>query len=300
MSDSDNNLIHSFRVEDAVEYGVECAVLLYNIRFWLEKNKANKKHIHDRRVWTYNTAKAFAELFPYLNEKQVYRRLGKLEDAGILLTGKYNKKGYDQTKWYSVSDSDYSISQKWELGFPEMGVAFSDSGKPIPYIKPYIKPYTNTDTLHVLDVLKQSLEESISIVVPKNEAAPDMGEGKNDVYYVKDFELDDFSLKEPMKRMTVYSWKKITKTFPDHTSLEDAEFSVWYEPLRELHEHQKVDKNKIWKVFDWAIANDFWQATIRNTQKFVEHYEQLEAQYKRQLKKSDYPLINKPNATAYE
>ena len=38
---------HSFEVEDAVKYGVEKAIILNNLRFWLEKNRANRKNISD-------------------------------------------------------------------------------------------------------------------------------------------------------------------------------------------------------------------------------------------------------------
>lgn len=50
---------HSFNPLLAKEVGIECAILLYNIEFWIEKNKANNKHFYEGRYWTYNSTKAF-------------------------------------------------------------------------------------------------------------------------------------------------------------------------------------------------------------------------------------------------
>ena len=125
---------HSFKIEDAKKYGVECAVLLYNLRHWLEKNVANEKHIHDGRVWTYNSTKAFADLFPYLSEKQIYRRLQKLEKEGILLTGNYNNHEYDRTKWYSIDETEYCISHNRKNHSPKSENENSESGETIPDI----------------------------------------------------------------------------------------------------------------------------------------------------------------------
>ena len=98
---------HHFIVEEATKYGVEKAILLYNIRFWLDKNKANDKHIHQHSngkyyYFTYNSGTAFGKLFPYMNAKSINRWLLELENDGILISGNFNNTSYDRTKWYSI------------------------------------------------------------------------------------------------------------------------------------------------------------------------------------------------------
>jgi len=93
---------HSFDTKDAEKYGVESAVILYNLRHWLEKNKANGKHEHDGFFWTYNSAAAFEKLFPYMNRRTISRNLQKLMIAGVVVIGNYNQKGYDRTQWYTI------------------------------------------------------------------------------------------------------------------------------------------------------------------------------------------------------
>ena len=103
---------HHFCTEDAARYGIEESIILYNIAFWCVKNLANRKHIHDGNVWTYNTRDAFIEQFPYLvpgkTEKAKRDKMGRilksLETKGAIVSGNYNKSPYDQTKWYALAD----------------------------------------------------------------------------------------------------------------------------------------------------------------------------------------------------
>ena len=143
-----SNLIHSFSVEEAEKYGVEKAVILYNFRFWLTKNMANDKNNIDGYVWTYNSAAALAKLFPYLNAKKISRLLKDLEFAGALVTGNYNKIGYDRTKWYSMPEfstkaAPIVISHICEMDSPDMSNGFPKFAPPIPDSKPNNKTDIN-------------------------------------------------------------------------------------------------------------------------------------------------------------
>ncbi|MDD5227325.1 MAG: hypothetical protein PHD53_00845 [Methylococcales bacterium] len=93
---------HYFDVDEAVKYGVECSILLSNIRFWLQKNKANGVHIYDGFYWTYNSAEAYENLFPYMKRRSISNYLKTLCDNGILKTGNYNKLKIDKTYWYTI------------------------------------------------------------------------------------------------------------------------------------------------------------------------------------------------------
>ena len=95
---------HTFDVAIATRFGIAEAVFIENMRFWLLKNETENRNIHKGRPWTYNTAKAFARLFPYLSATQVHRITTKLEAEGVLLVDNFNSNTYDRTKWYSLSD----------------------------------------------------------------------------------------------------------------------------------------------------------------------------------------------------
>lgn len=97
---------HSFDIDDAKEHGLTAAVLLQNLRFWIQHNKANGTHEHGGRTWTYNSAKAFAELFPYLSAPQIKRTLRKLVDDGVLLSRTLSENSWDRVNWYAFAEED--------------------------------------------------------------------------------------------------------------------------------------------------------------------------------------------------
>ena len=130
---------HSFDVEIAKRYGVNCAIILNNLYFWVEKNRANERHFYDGYYWTYNSKKAFSELMPYLSPKQVDYAIKKLIDEGILITGNYNKSAYDRTLWYAITDFGYSILQNCKMERTFVANGNDDIGQPIPDINTDIK-----------------------------------------------------------------------------------------------------------------------------------------------------------------
>lgn len=84
--------------------GANAALILENISYWCEHNAANNANLHDGRYWTYNSTKAFGELFPYMTINVIRASLKKLKDNGLILTGNYNKSAYDRTMWYTLTE----------------------------------------------------------------------------------------------------------------------------------------------------------------------------------------------------
>ena len=132
---------HRFQIELAIEYGIEEAILIENLVHWIQKNKANNKHYHDGRYWTYNSAKAFAEQFPYMNESKVKRIVAKLVDAGIIMKGNFNENQYDRTCWYAFTDAGIAIVQNYYFHRPKMTNGKVQNELTIPDNKPNNKPY---------------------------------------------------------------------------------------------------------------------------------------------------------------
>jgi hypothetical protein len=93
---------HSFDVDNAIAYGVCEAIFIENLKFWILKNAANKKHYHDGYYWTYNSLSAFVELFPYWSVSQIRRIIDKLEKEGVILSGNFNLNTYDRTQWHTL------------------------------------------------------------------------------------------------------------------------------------------------------------------------------------------------------
>lgn len=145
-------MVHTFESDIAVKYGVNAAILLQNLRFWIEKNAANEKHFYDGYYWTYNSIKAFEGMFPYMSTRQIRTALDKLENEGIIISGNYNTSTYDRTKWYALTEVGYalfnngnSICQNVQMDSSKTTNRFDSGDKPIPYINTDIYTDSNTD-----------------------------------------------------------------------------------------------------------------------------------------------------------
>ena len=124
---------HSFRADVAKSLGVDQAIILGNLAFWIIKNKANERHFYEGYFWTYNSARAFAELFPYWSPSKISRILRDLEKKSVIKSGSFNKHSYDRTKWYTICDE--TILQKYTIDDAESKDGTLDSDEPIPDLK---------------------------------------------------------------------------------------------------------------------------------------------------------------------
>ena len=125
-------MYHSFDIDLAEAYGILEAILLNHFQHWIKHNAANGKHYHDGRYWTFNTVKAFAELFPYASAKQIRTAIDKLIKADIIMTSNYNKTTYDRTLWYAFTDKGLTICPLGKMDVPKKENRYAEKGKPIP------------------------------------------------------------------------------------------------------------------------------------------------------------------------
>ena len=146
MIKSNKPQMHHFDIEDAMRYGVEKAVVLSNIRFWLNnnKNKDLSSVKHDGYYWMYNTARDMSNVLPYFTQSKVQRLLKQLEDDGVLIVGNYNKVKYDRTKWYTLSEFTYDENCRTQT--PELNIGNEQIEQPIQDSK------TNTKTNNKINI----------------------------------------------------------------------------------------------------------------------------------------------------
>lgn len=86
----------------AVVIGLKEAVVAQQLNYWLHSKSAK---IIDGRRWIYNTyGKWQKDSFPFFTIATIRRTFGSLEKQKIVLTGNFNKAGFDKTKWYSIDE----------------------------------------------------------------------------------------------------------------------------------------------------------------------------------------------------
>ncbi|MBR4377279.1 MAG: hypothetical protein IKP50_00105 [Bacilli bacterium] len=149
---------HSFDIEIAEKVGVHAAIIYKHIKWWCLKNKANNVHFHDGYYWTYNSKKAFAELFPYMTERQVEYAINKLLEAQLIIKGNYNKSPYDKTLWYSDISCSFDTTEMFNQS--------TRIEEPIPYSKPQIENNKN-DILSKDNISAQQTSETFSFGKPE-------------------------------------------------------------------------------------------------------------------------------------
>ena len=138
---------HIFDVEIAKRYGINAAVLLENIGYWIKQNEANQTNFYDGRYWTFNSRRAYRELFPYMSERQIATAFEKLISDGLIVTGNYNKLAYDRTLWYALTKKGECILHFDTMEMPEMSNANNQNVEPIPNITADTNTNKNADNI---------------------------------------------------------------------------------------------------------------------------------------------------------
>ena len=133
-------MIHVFDTDVAEKYGVNAAIILQNIGYWIKQNEANETNFYDGRYWTFNSKRAYGELFPYMSKRQIETAFQKLIEDGVIVTGNYNKLAYDRTLWYALTQKGKSILHFGEMEKPKTANGTPQNGEPIPDINPNVTP----------------------------------------------------------------------------------------------------------------------------------------------------------------
>ncbi|MFA6851281.1 MAG: hypothetical protein WCS30_13135 [Selenomonadaceae bacterium] len=82
----------------AVEVGLNEAIFLQQIHYWVSRST----HIIDGRSWVYNSLEEWRKQFPFWSARTIDRIVSNLCDKKILITGVFNQKAFDRTKWYTI------------------------------------------------------------------------------------------------------------------------------------------------------------------------------------------------------
>ena len=132
---------YHFDVEHAKRWGVEEAIFLQNLIYWLRHNKANRKGHKDGHTWSYNTLEAFGELFPFWSVKQIRRIVASLVQQKVIIKGCYNDRAYDRTCWYALADESLlelpaqTVCPNGQMDRPKQTDPAAQADTPIPDIK---------------------------------------------------------------------------------------------------------------------------------------------------------------------
>lgn len=156
-----------FDSDIAKEYGINVAIILDKLRFWIEHNKANNKNFYDGRYWTFNSMDAWSKQIDFMTVNTIRRTLEKMEKEGLIITGNYNASKYDRTKWYALTDKANSIFENLQFHLANLPNQNGKNAEPIPtnytdnYIIPPLSPTGETEIPKMGGKNKDATEEFI-------------------------------------------------------------------------------------------------------------------------------------------
>lgn len=87
----------------AATIGLNEAIVLQQVHYWLQVKKSAGKDYIDGHYWVYNSYPQWNEQFPFWHKDTVKRTFQHLEDNGLLISGNFNTKKFDRTKWYTIN-----------------------------------------------------------------------------------------------------------------------------------------------------------------------------------------------------
>lgn len=238
---------HSFDIGIAKKYGVQAAVILNHLYFWIEKNKANGANFYDGQYWTYNSKRAFTELFPYMTERQIDYALKKMVDDGLIVKGNYNEVAYDRTLWYSITKKGYSIIQNCEMEETKLTNATNKIVQPI--------PYNNTDIEEKENIKDNSF---IKEKEPNLISGVNLKQANNSINHSNvDSQTLEFSIGARFKKPTV---EQVAEYCKERSNGVDAEgFVNFYEA-----KGWKIGKSP---MKDWKAAVRTWERNRKQVNK---------------------------------
>lgn len=82
--------------------GLNEAIILQQIHYWIKNKERSQQDYINGHYWVYNTYEQWQQQFPFWSIRTIRRTITKLENEGLLLSGNFNKAGFDKTKWYSI------------------------------------------------------------------------------------------------------------------------------------------------------------------------------------------------------
>ena len=100
---------HGFDTGYAIAYGVDEAIMIRNLQFFITSNANRGNNFREGKYWTYDRLEDFPNHFPYWSVKQVRRIIASLIEQEVIVKEEFNEKWSDRTQWYAFKDENKFI-----------------------------------------------------------------------------------------------------------------------------------------------------------------------------------------------
>lgn len=237
---------YSFNCSVACQYGVDEAIFIHNLYWWIRKNEANGRHYYEGKNWTYNTFDAFSKLFPFWTNRQIERIIRSLKDSGAIYVGNFNEFKFDRTQWYALSEQVTSIYANSEME-----------------LRKRVKGTTQT----VVTIPDSKPDSKQNIMSDKNYA---------DEHTHKKRQKTNHSYDESSREMqlSILLSELMRKNNPKCLLPTDSFYS-WCESFRLTMNRDGRDFEDMKNLIKFSQWHQFWKTNILSANKFREQYDKL-------------------------
>jgi len=112
----------------AVVLGLNEALVLQQVHYWIEVNKKNGRNYHEGRYWTYNTIDEWQKEFPFWSNSTIKRIFKRLRDMDLIQVDNFNVYQMDRTLWYTINYRELDkLTDHLEQNDPTIGSDQQDS-----------------------------------------------------------------------------------------------------------------------------------------------------------------------------
>lgn len=219
----------------AVKVGLNEAIVLQQFHYWLQRST----NVKDGYKWIYNSYPEWNKQFPFWSLNTLKRAIHRLEKNGYLISGNYNRAGFDKTKWYRINYEKMWVSQRSSQNGSTINPNWDDGSSQ--------NGLTNTNRLpENTSINKKTLRQK----------------HKNRVY---DKDSDYYKLSE-------FFVKQILTNNPN---FKNPNIQKWSDDFRKIIELDGRDKHQVAKLIVWVQHDSFWFSNILSPAKLRDKYDQL-------------------------
>ena len=247
----------------AVKVGLNEAIILQQFHYWLQRST----NVRDGYKWVYNSYKEWNKQFPFWGLNTLKRAITSLEKSGYLISGNYNKAGFDKTKWYRINYDLLDMGQRSTQNGSTMNPEWVDGA--------YQNGSTNTNRLPENTTIDKKGPNHVSKL--DTECIQPVSTGKVRLGKVsKDIDKDSKEDKRSLAKAKQFPWKTVidylNQKTNKHFRYTEANKRLILARSKEtfsLDDMKKVIDNK---CRDWLNDNQMNQylrpATLFSTSKF--------------------------------
>ncbi|MBA7609234.1 hypothetical protein ES703_16422 [subsurface metagenome] len=82
----------------AEEIGLNESIIYLQLEFWISISDKE----YQGKIWTYQSLRSFQKVFRFLSRDTINRAIKSLEKQKLIKIGNFNKKKYDNTRWFAI------------------------------------------------------------------------------------------------------------------------------------------------------------------------------------------------------